>query len=103
MYLPLLRIVSNDGQPTVSRNGVMEEWLGSAPLRGTPRNPFRPISLESVASQLTAMFGADASILIRQSLDGMPPAQGYPDRVKLWGLEPIYLVVGRPAQSIGNR
>src|SRR3546814_16471670 len=65
-----LRIVSKSDPLTVSRNGRMVEWSDPAPLGGTPRNPFRPLRFESVTHQLTALFGADASIIIRQPLYG---------------------------------
>ena len=75
----------------------MTKRLDPAPFGGTPRNPFRPVCLESVSYQFTALFGAHTGILIRQSLYGVTTAQGHSDRMKLRGLELVHLIVGRPA------
>src|SRR3546814_10506405 len=75
----------------------------SAPLSGTPRNPFRPVRFEGIPDKLATAILEDFDILVGEPLNGMTATQGPADRIEFWGFEFIHAVVGRPAERIGNR
>src|SRR3546814_17518194 len=83
--------------------GIIGNGSGSAPLSGTPRNPFRPVRFEGIPDKLATAILEDFDILVGEPLNGMTATQGPADRIEFWGFEFIHAVVGRPAERIGNR
>src|SRR3546814_20279000 len=83
-----------------SGTGIIGTGSGSAPLSGTPRNPFRPVRFEGIPDKLATAILEDFDILVGEPLNGMTATQGPADRIEFWGFEFIHAVVGRPAERI---
>src|SRR3546814_10883436 len=78
--------------------GIIGNGSGSAPLSGTPRNPFRPVRFEGIPDKLATAILEDCDILVGEPLNGMTATQGPADRIEFWGFEFNHAVVGRPAE-----
>src|SRR3546814_11369396 len=75
--------------------GIIGNGSGSAPLSGTPRNPFRTVRFEGIPDKLATAILEDFDILVGEPLNGMTATQGPADRIEFWGFEFIHAVVGR--------
>src|SRR3546814_1763615 len=95
--------ISDWSSDVCSSDLIIGNGSGSAPLSGTPRNPFRPVRFEGIPDKLATAILEDFDILVGEPLNGMTATQGPADRIEFWGFEFIHAVVGRPAERIGNR